>query len=138
MHVDSRAWQRHMPPVQSIEPQHSRELVHVPIAGLQQKLPPGSAPHDSPAQHADTPGIHVVPAATHMPPSAAVTSLRPVSGIAPSGSRTSIPAPVSEPVPPPSVPVPPSMPAARRHTPLVHESPAQHSPELATHEWPST
>lgn len=132
MHVDSRAWQRHMPPVQSIEPQHSRELVHVAIAGLQQKLPPGSGLHDAPVQHAVTPGMHVVPAATHMPPSAAVTSLRPVSGIAPSGSRTSTP------VPPPSVPVPPSMPAARRHTPLVHESPAQHSPELATHEWPST
>ncbi len=43
--VDSRAWQRQVPCVQSIDPQHSRLTVQRPIAGRQQKLPPGCAPH---------------------------------------------------------------------------------------------
>ena len=42
----SRRRHTHAPLVQSIEPQHSREVLHAPIAGRQQKVPPGCAPQE--------------------------------------------------------------------------------------------
>jgi len=42
----SRRRHTHAPLVQSIEPQHSREVLQAPIAGRQQKVPPGCAPQE--------------------------------------------------------------------------------------------
>lgn len=108
--------------VQSIEPQHSRPVVQAPIAGRQQKVPPGCWPHARPEQHTLDPCVHIAPLAMHIPPSPTVAS---------------IPVPPPSPVPPPpslppgmsmegTSPAPPSL-AERTHRPPVQARPAQHS-----------
>lgn len=42
--VSSRRRHTHIPPVQSIDPQHSRAVVHIDPAARQQKVPPGCSP----------------------------------------------------------------------------------------------
>ena len=106
--------------VQSIEPQQSRPTVQAPIAGRQQKVPPGCWPHARPEQQALAPWVHTAPLAVHIPPSPESPSMlaepSPPPGMSMDGR--------SGRAPPPSAP--PSL-AWRTQRPPVHARPAQHS-----------